>query len=500
MVRPTTASGITAAAALAGVCALLATPALAKDEIVVGMTLEPPHLDPTADAAAAIDEVVYANLFESLTRIDRTGAVVPGLAESWTVDGDGLTYRFALRDGVTFHDGTAFDSADVRFSLERAAAEDSTNAQKPFFEPIAAIDTPDPRTVVVTLDRPDGLFLFHMGWGDAAMVAPESAETNRTNPIGTGPYRFDERREGEWVRLARNPDFRDADAAAFERVTFRFITDPTAQVAALLAGDLDAFPNLLAPEALARLGEDDRFVVEVGTTEGETVLAVNHRRAPFADPRVRQALAHAIDRAALIEGAMFGYGTPIGSHFAPHHPAYVDYSQRYPHDPARARALLADAGLADGFDAVLTVPPPSYARRGGEIVQAQLAEIGVEVTLRQVEWPQWLEQTFYGFDYDMTIVSHTEPLDIAIYARGDEYYFGYTNALFDGVVEQLGATTDSEARYALYGEAQRILADDVAAVFLFQLAKHGVRDRRLQGLWVDSPVQANDLTAARWVD
>ena len=490
------ASSMAAAAALA----LAALPAGAKDAIVIGMTLEPPHLDPTADAAAAIDEVVYANLFESLTRIDETGAVVPGLAESWTVSDDGLTYTFTLRDGVRFHDGTVFDSADVRFSLERAAAPDSTNAQKPFFEPIAAIETPDPRTVVITLDRPDGLFPFHMGWGDAAMVAAESAATNRTAPVGTGPYRFDERREGEWVRLVRNADFRDAEAAAFDSVTFRFVTDPAAQVTALLAGDLDAFPNLLAPEALPRLSDDARFVVDIGTTEGETVMALNHRRVPFANPQIRRALAHAIDRQALIDGAMFGYGTPIGSHFAPHHPAYVDFSDRYPFDPERARALLAEAGMADGFEAELTLPPPSYARRSGEIIQAQLAQVGIRVTLVPVEWPQWLEQTFHGFDYDMTIVSHTEPLDIAIYARGEDYYFGYTNPLFDGVIETLAGTAAAEARYGLFAEAQRILADDVAAVFLFQLAKHGVRDRRLEGLWTDSPVQANDVTAARWVE
>ncbi len=477
---------------------VLPATAVADDRLVIGMTLEPPHLDPTAGAAGAIDEVVYANLFESLTRIDESGTVVPGLAQSWSVSDDGLTYTFLLREGVQFHDGTTFDAEDVRFSLERAAAEDSTNAQKGFFTPIASIETPVPDSVVVQLEHPVGLFLFNMGSGDAAIVAPESADTNTTHPIGTGPYRFASRAEGDHVRLTRYEGYRDPEAAAFDEVVFRFISDPAAQVAALLAGDVDAFPNMAAPEALARFEADDRFAVIVGTTEGETIMAVNHRRPPFDDPRVRRALTHAIDRQALVDAAMFGYGTPIGSHFAPHHPAHLDLADHIPHDPERARALLAEAGLADGFEATLALPPPSYARRGGEIIQAQLAEVGVRVTLVPVEWAQWLEQVFRGFDYDMTIVSHTEPLDIGIYARGADYYFGYENDPFNAVMAELDATAEPAARNTLYAEAQRLLAEDAAAVFLFQLAKTGVRDRRLDGLWLNSPIQANDLTGVRW--
>ncbi|MBE9554304.1 MAG: ABC transporter substrate-binding protein, partial [Proteobacteria bacterium] len=150
-----------------------------RDSLVLGMPLEPPHLDPTAGAAAAIDEVVYANLFEGLTRIDENGAVQKGLAESWTISDDGLTYTFKLRAGVKFHDGGDMDSADVKFSLDRARAEDSTNAQKALFEAIAAVETPGAQTVIVKLSRPEGLFLWNMGWGDAVVVAPESADTNK---------------------------------------------------------------------------------------------------------------------------------------------------------------------------------------------------------------------------------------------------------------------------------------------------------------------------------
>ncbi len=485
----------------AAIVALVAGPAVAaKDTVVIGVTLEPPHLDPTAGAAAAIDEVVYANVFESLTRIDQSGSVVPGLAESWTVSDDGLTYTFDLRDGVIFHDGTTFDSADVKFTLDRARAEDSTNAQKQFFAPVADVATPSPGEVVVTLSRPDGLFLFNMGSGDASIVATESADTNKTSPVGTGPFKFDRWVEGDRIELSRNPDYRDPDAIRLDRVTFRIIADPPAQVAAVLAGDVDAFPNIGAPETLARFEGDSRFAVVVGTTEGETVMGVNLRREPFSDVRVRQAIAHAIDRQAIVDGAMFGFGTPIGSHFAPHNGAYADLTGMYPHDPDRARALLAEAGYADGFEMTFKLPPPSYARRGGEIIQAQLAEVGIRAELEPVEWAQWLEQVFRGYDYDMTIVSHTEPLDIGIYARGGDYYFGYENADFAAVIAELDATSDPAARAGLYDKAQRMLAEDEASIFVFQLAKIGVRDAKLMGMWENSPIQANDVTGAYWVD
>src|SRR5690606_24107245 len=161
------------ALALATTTAALA----ARTDLVVGVVLEPPHLDPTAGAAAAIDEVVYANVFEGLTRITATGEVAPALAESWTISDDGKTYTFKLHTGVKFHAGADFTAADVKFSYDRARAENSTNAQKGIFASIDSVEAVDPATVKVTLKQPEGLFLYNMGIGDAVIVAPESADT-----------------------------------------------------------------------------------------------------------------------------------------------------------------------------------------------------------------------------------------------------------------------------------------------------------------------------------
>ena len=172
-----------------------------KTHLTMGMVLEPPHLDPTAGAAAAIDEVVYANVFEGLTRINQNAEVLPALAESWKISSDGLTYTFNLRSGVRFHDGSTFDSSDVVFSLNRARSENSTNAQKALFAAIAGVNAQGSNTVVVTLNTPTGNFLFNMGWGDAVIVDSASANSNKSNPVGTGPFIFKRWVKGDRIEL-----------------------------------------------------------------------------------------------------------------------------------------------------------------------------------------------------------------------------------------------------------------------------------------------------------
>ncbi|MBY6202134.1 ABC transporter substrate-binding protein [Maritalea mobilis] len=482
----------------AAILALTAGAALAQQtDITIGMVLEPPNLDPTGGAAAAIDEVVYANVFEGLTRFASDGSIVPGLAESWEISEDGTIYTFNLREGVTFHDGSAMTAEDVVFSLDRARAEGSTNAQPSLFANIVSVEAVDDTTVAVTLDGPDGAFLFDMAWGDAVIVAPESAETNATNPVGTGPFQFAEWVQGDRVELTRYADYW-GEAPALEAATFRFVSDPNAAFAAMMAGDVDAFPNFPAPETLSTFEADPRFTVIVGSTEGETILAMNNAQAPLDDIRVRQAITHAINRQDIIDGAMFGYGTPIGTHFAPHNPDYVDLTANSNYDPDAARALLEEAGATD-LTLRLMLPPPAYARRGGEIIAAQLREVGIETEITNLEWAQWLEQVFRGYDFDLTIVSHTEPADINIYAR-PEYYFQYDNPAFQALMEELAVTSDPAARTELNQQAQQMIAADFVNGFLFQLAKTGVANANIEGLWENSPTQANDLTGVRWVE
>jgi peptide/nickel transport system substrate-binding protein len=491
---PSFAAALTAVTLLtASVAAMAGQP---KEGITVGMVLEPPHLDPTAGAAAAIREVTYANIFEGLTRIDAKGEVQPALAESWTISPDGLIYTFKLISGVKFHDDTPFDCSIVKFSYERATAPDSVNAQKGLFEPIAKTDCPDGHTAVVTLKRPSAQFLFSMGWGDAVMVAPGSAANNKTHPVGTGPFRFKEWVQGDRVELVRNADYWGAQPK-LASVTFKFISDPSAAVAAVLAGDVDAFPSFPAPEAVDRFRSDPQFAVHIGTTEGKTILALNNARKPFDDVRVRRALAYAIDRQAVIDGAESGYGVPIGSHYVPTDPGYVDLTGAYAYNPDKAKALLAEAGVPPGTTVTIALPPPTYARRGGEVVGAMLERVGLKVKLVPIEWAQWLDQVFARADFDATIVAHTEPRDLDIYAR-DRYYFNYAGPEYKALYEKYLTSTDPKLQADLIVQLQKKLSEDEPNVFLFALAKVGVWNAKLRGLWENDPVPANDMTGVSW--
>jgi peptide/nickel transport system substrate-binding protein len=472
----------------------------AKDTIVIGMQDEPPLLDPTQNAAAAIDTIFSVNVYESLTRIAEDGTVKPGLATSWTIGEDGKLVTFKLAKGVTFHDGEKLTSEDVKFSFTRAGAADSTNPVKRHFGNIAAIETPDEETVVIRLKQPSSLFLFYMASGGAAIFDPKSVDNNKTTPIGTGPYRFRQWVKGDRVVLEKFPAHRNADKMKIRQATFKFVPDAAAQVPALLAGDIDAFPTIGATEALDRFKSDSRFQVVVGSTEGEVPLILNNAKKPFDDIRVRRAVAHAVDRKQVIDGATSGYGVPIGSHFPPHHPWYVDLTNRYPHDIAKAKELLKEAGYPNGLEVNIKAPPFAYARRSAEIVAAQLTDAGFRVKQEPVEWAQWLDVVYKQKNYDMTVVAHVSPWDMDNYSRGKDYYYGYQNDAFDKLMKTIQTETDEAKLKDLYGQAQRMVAEESPNVFLFQLARTGVYSAKLRGIWKNIPVSVTDLGSLYWVD
>ena len=468
----------------------------ARTDVTIAMQLEPPSLDPTTGgAAAAIRSVTYGNIFEGLTKIDSAGAVQPLLAKSWDISDDGLTYTFHLQDGVKFQDGTPLTAADVKYSLDTARGEKSVNAQKQLFAKIASVDAVDDHTVKVTLSGPQGDFLYNMGWGDAVIVSEKTAASNGTKPVGTGPYKLGEWVKGDHVTLTANPDYWGAKPA-IQTATMKFISDPTAAVAAILAGDVDYFGGFPAPEALTQIKTDPRLQIIVGATNGETVLAMNNGKAPLDNVKVRAAIAHAIDRKAIIDGAQFGYGTPIGSFFPPTDPAYVDLTSISNFDPELSKKLLAEAGVSN-LSLSLKLPPASYARAAGPIIQQELANVGIKVEISNVEWADWLSNVFKQKDYDLTIISHVEPNDYGIFAR-DDYYFNYKSDAYKKVVEGIGNTTDPKKQVELKQEAQKILANDFAAGFLFEYPFITIASKDLKGLWENQPIPAMPISEMSW--
>ncbi len=490
-----------AVAASAALALLAAAPqALAqakKDTLTLAMTLEPPGLDPTAGAASAIAEIVQYNVFETLTKINSDSRTTPLLADSWTVSPDLKTWTFKLKNGVKFQNGEPFSSATVKFSYERAVAKESTNKDKAVFANIERIDTPDANTVVLNLKNGNPDLLFQLGQATAVIVEPKSAATNNTQPVGTGPFRVDNWAKGSAVTLARWDGFRNAKDVKLRRVTVRFVNDPAAQVAALLSGDVDVFPRVAAARSLKQFQENKKFQVLIGGSRAKTILAINNKRKPLDDVRVRRAIAAAIDRASVIEGAADGFGLPIGSFYVPGAPGYVDTTGINPFDQAKARALLHQAGVTPPLELTMKLPPTPYARQGGEVIAAQLAKVGIVAKIENVEWAQWLSGVYGQKAYDLTVISHVEPLDFGNFARPG-YYWNYDSAEFNALWAKINATIKPEERNRLLAEAQKLVATDAVAAYLYQPTWITVANARVKGLWKDMPVFANDLSALSW--
>jgi peptide/nickel transport system substrate-binding protein len=476
--------------------ALQAQAQAGKTSVVLGMVLEPaPGLDPTTAPAAAIGEIVHYNILEGLTKINVDGTVTPLLAESWELSPDGKSYTFKLKRGIKFQDGEPFDSAAVKFSFERAKAEGSTNkAKKAVFDNISSIATPDAHTVILVLNNPDGTMPFRLGENTAVILSPKSAATTATKPIGTGPYTFENWQKGSAITLAKWPGYRNAAAIKINKATFRFINDPAAQVAALLAGDIDGMPRF--NQNPAQFQADKRFTVQIGDTAGKGILALNNKRKPLDDVRVRRAIMHAIDRKAFIDGAIDGLGKPIGSHFAPTDAGYVDLTKVYPYDPEKAKALLKEAGVQTPLNLTLTLPPPQYARKGGEIIAAQLAKVGIVAKIENVEWAQWLSGPFKG-NFDLTIINHVEPLDYAQYGNA-AYYWGYDSKAYRDLLAKHASAGSVRERSEAWVAMQKKLAEDAVNAYIFNPAQVAVSKKGLKGLWASSPIFANDLAAVSW--
>jgi peptide/nickel transport system substrate-binding protein len=489
---------LTTSASLAALGALPAS-ALAqgrKDTLNLAMALEPPGLDPTAGAASAIAEITHYNVFETLTKINPDGSVSPLLAESWEVSPDLRTYTFRLRKDAKFHNGEPFNARTAQFAFQRAGSDKSTNKDKRTFATMETIRAVDDHTLVIVNKELDPDFLFLMGQATAAMVEPKSADTNATRPVGTGPYTLDNWVKGSSVSLKKWDGYRAAGAVKIARANFRFISDPAAQVAALLAGDIDVFQRV-TPRSVAQFQGNNRFQVQVAGSRAKTILAINNRKKPLDDVRVRRAIAAAIDRKAVIQGAGDGYGAPIGSHYVPSAPGYVDTTGINPYNPDKARALLKEAGITTPLELTLTLPPPPYARQGGEVIASMLGKVGINAKLQNVEWAQWLSGTFTNKNYDLTIISHVEPFDLGNFAKPD-YYWGYQSPKFNDLYNRYRNTPRAQDRLKLLGDIQRLIAEDSVHAFLYQPQWVSVANRNVRGLWKDMPIFVNDLSAMSW--
>ena len=497
-----------AASAVAVAMSIAATPDVAVAQtppnvLVVGQIAEPKSLDPHT-VTAVNDFRILMNLYEGLVRYkDGTLEVEPALAESWTISADGKTYTFTLRDGVTFHDGTALDAEAVKFNFDRMLKEDHplhNTGPFPlsfFFSAIQSVTAPDARTVVFALKEPYAPFLSNLAYPTGLIVSPSAVRARKAdfgrNPVGTGPFRFAEWAANAKVVITRN-DAYWGDAAKLDAVVFRPITDANTRVAEMLSGGLDLMVEV-PPDNVAQFGGDAAYSVHEQAGPHVWFLILNAKEGPMSDKRVRQAVNYAIDKKALVENVLQGTAEIAAGPTPPAFAwAYNETLQPYPHDPEKARTLIKAAGASD---AELTF----YVTEGGSgmldpvpmgaAIQADLAKVGLKVKIETYEWNTFLGKVNPGLEGKadmaemawMTNDPDTLPyLALRTEAWPDKGGFNsgyYSNPKVDELLVAARRSTDQAERAALYRQMQTIVRDDAPWAFIANWKQNAVTPTRV---------------------
>ena len=449
----------------------------ASDEITLGFTLEPTSLDVSGTAGQSIPQVLLDNVYKGLVRVTDDGSITEALAEQYTVSDDGLTYTFTLRE-AKFHDGTALGADDVVWSLTRMLDDKSTTVlptQLAQFARVTSV-TAAGSVVTLTLSERDNDLLYNLTQRGGIVFKKDTTDF-ANSAVGTGPYVFSKWDKGNSITLERFDDYwgRKADT---QTIIFRYFADAAALSNAMLAGDIDVMTTVQSPETLSAFESRGDLQVLSGSTNCEVTLGMNNGRAPFDDANVRKAVRQAIDKSALIDTAWAGYGTEIGSFVPTTDPWFEDLTGVAPFDPDAARDALTKAGVANGTEITLDVPPINYATNSSEFIAAALGEVGFNVSIKPVTWEEWLDRVFTKADYDMTIVCHIERNDMAIYAN-PQYYFRFDDAEYRGLIESAAAAATPAARADDLRAAARVLSERSASDWLWlmpnlQVAKRGV--------------------------
>ena len=454
-------------------------------EITIGIAQDlDDSLDPHQTVAAGTREVLF-NIFEGLVKPNSDGEMIPAVAEKYTLSEDGTTYTFTLREGVKFHNGQTVTAEDVVYSINRCAAVPE-GQEKPLvaaFSAVKSVEALDKKTVAVTIAQRDLEFISYM----TAAIIPADYENQDTAPVGTGPFRFVSRTPQQDFVMERFEDYWGAPAW-LDKVTYKICENADALVMNLNGGSIDLCAHLTSAQA-SQLNQN--FQVLEGTMNLVQAIYLNNQAKPFDNQLVRQALCYAIDRQGIMDMVADGHGTAVGSSI---YPAFTKYFlpelvDKYPHDVAKAKELLAQAGYPDGFDMTISVPSNYQPHMDtAEVVAEQLREAGINVTIQPVEWSTWLDTIYNGRQFQATVVG-VDAANMTARAMLERFtsdygknFINYNNPAYDALFQKAINAQDEAGQTDLYKQMETMLADTAANVYIQDLCDLVAMRQDLGGL------------------
>ena len=456
------------------------TPALEK--AVVGIPQDFDSLDPHRSAATGTQEVML-NVFTGLISTTTQGEIIPDLAVSITASDDLLTYTAVLRTDVVFHNGQTMTSADVKYSFDRlrGKTEDQKEALSSTFNGITSIETPDAKTVVFHLSSTDASFLSKLM---VAVIPKDSGAQQATKPIGAGPFKFVSYTPGVGLSLAKNTSYY-GKLPVLDLVDFRIYTDSNTGFLALQTGEVDILNITL--DQCASVNPAKIKILETPQNMVQ-LMALNFKVPAFAKLQVRQALNYAVNKTEIIE--MLGPGSlKLDTNFSPLMASYYNQETEgyYSFDPAKAISLLAEAGESDLHFSVKVPSEYKFHMDTALLIQAQLAAVGVTMDIVPIEWNTWLDEVYSQANFEATIIGFTGKLDpdaiLGRYASDFRRNFSHYNSpAYDAIIAAARSSTDLSTRKQLYAQAQMMLTQDAAALYIMDPCLYRAVNSRLSGL------------------
>lgn len=448
------------------------------DELIVLTGSDASTFDPHFCTDSAT-EIFNKNMYNNLVRFNADMEIIPDLAESWSVSEDGLTWTFKLRSGVKFHDGTDFDASAVKTTLERLLDPDVGSPRRSVLASIETVEVVDASTVAITTVSPNGALLQQLAHPVGAIISPTALDTYgddiSSHPVGTGPFKYVEWKIGEEIVMERNEDYFDG-APMVQTVYFRVVPEDATRAMLLQSGQADVAMRLPVTE-IERLKGTDKVSVEEGDTVMTMYVALNNSKGVLQDARVRQAMNYAVDKDVIVNDILGGLATVADAPISPSTWGYAS-TMKYERDVEKAKSLLTEAGYPDGIDLTLWTPAGRYLMdiQVSENLQAQWADAGIRVSIRQWEFQALMSEVKKG-EFDMVLLGwspSTGDADQGMYPVFHSTQFPpnsnrafYSNAAVDQLLDGARVEVDSAKRADLYKQAEQIVMDEAAWVFLY---------------------------------